>query len=290
MRVHPVVVIPIYRLYLSEYEWRSLSSITSVLFRHSISILVPRAIVADLLDVLASRLNLGVLKLQCHVVDDHWLDSVASYNHLMLTPWFYNYYQDFSHLLIAQLDSYVFRDELAYWCALPYAYIGAPIYPEGSVYGEANCQAIGCGGFSLRNIEAFRCALRLDPQILAFAGLPGFLRGYNLKGRLFRLFRFCLCLLLGDRCLAQKSNHLYRLLGLNEDVIFGKYLPLILPWFAVPDYQTACLFALDNHVKEDLSRMDNVPFGAHAWYARPSTLEAWDPMIAASDGSGGWLD
>jgi hypothetical protein len=40
-----------------------------------------------------------------------WL-NVPAYNHLLLTPWFYDHYQGYSHLLIAQLDSYVFRDEL----------------------------------------------------------------------------------------------------------------------------------------------------------------------------------
>ncbi|MFM9101565.1 MAG: DUF5672 family protein [Cyanobium sp.] len=279
--IRPVVVIPLYKLELSALEWASFASITSVLAPHPIAILAPRRFAPLLGDWLAARLDLAVLQLQLHLVDAPLLADVPAYNHLMLQPWFYEHYQGFSHLLIAQLDSYVFRDELLHWCRQPYAYLGAPIYPEGAAYGEAGCQAVGCGGFSLRALAAFRKAFARNPRLVGLADLPSVIRGYNLRGAGVRLLRLLRLLLSGDCRLRQRHNLVQRRLGLNEDVIFGKVLPRVLPWFTVPDYATACRFCLDRYVERDLADLAGLPFGAHGWFKTPAAVAAWRAHIPA---------
>ena len=214
-------------------------------------------------------------------MDDPWLADVPAYNHLMLQPWFYEHYQGFSHLLIAQLDSYVFRDELLHWCRQPYAYLGAPIYPEGAAYGEAGCQAVGCGGFSLRALAAFSQAFARNPRLVGLADLPSVIRGYNLRGAWVRLLRLLRLLLSGDCRLRQRHNLVQRRLGLNEDVIFGAVLPRLLPRFTVPDYATACRFCLDRYVERDLADLAGLPFGAHGWFKNPAAVAAWRAHIPA---------
>jgi hypothetical protein len=83
--------------------------------------------------------------------------SVDAYSALLLTNDFYQQYRDYEYLLIYQLDSWVFRDELAYWCAQGYDYVGAPWF-EGYSDAGPNAKFIspsGNGGFSLRKTAAF---------------------------------------------------------------------------------------------------------------------------------------
>ena len=52
--------------------------------------------------------------------------SVKTYNRLCLNPRFYQQFLDYDYILIYQLDTCAFKNELAYWCAQGYSYMGAP--------------------------------------------------------------------------------------------------------------------------------------------------------------------
>lgn len=277
--IKPAVVIPVYTLELSTFELISFKRTLSTLEAHPIFLLVPRSRACLVEHFLCNILNGRDANVRFHLVCDRWLDSISSYNHLMLTPEFYEFYKDFSHLLIVQLDAYVFRDELTYWCRKPWSYIGAPIYPEGSRYGPLNCQCIGVGGFSLRNVRDFRLAFSINPSILSFSDCCDFAKSFNWRGRLGLLQRFASCLLSRDVRLRQAKNSMHNLLGVNEDVVFGKYLPRSLPWFLAPDYSEACRFSLDRFINEDLELLGRPPFGAHAWFKTDASLAAWKPFI-----------
>jgi hypothetical protein len=49
----------------------------------------------------------------------------------MLSIDFYKRFRDYKFILIYQLDAYVFRDELEYWCEQDYDFIGAPLIENG---------------------------------------------------------------------------------------------------------------------------------------------------------------
>ena len=61
---------------------------------------------------------------------DACLDSRRSYSRLLLTDEFYASFAQYEYMLVIQDDVYVLRDDLAYWQARRFDYIGAP-WPIG---------------------------------------------------------------------------------------------------------------------------------------------------------------
>ena len=97
---------------------------------------------------------------------DACFDSVQSYSRLLLTDEFYATFAQYEYMLVIQDDVYVLRDDLAYWQARRFDYIGAP-WPTGieyvlsmshrpGIYGHTVTAYVGNGGFSLRRIAACR--------------------------------------------------------------------------------------------------------------------------------------
>ncbi len=274
------MVIPLYKENLNPYEWISLRRALSILGGHAITLLVPHSKVERIRCALAAVLPKGSLAgLSFHAVADRWLSSISGYNHLLLQNWFYQHYRAFTHMLIVQLDAYIFNDELYAWCSKPFDYIGAPIYPCGVPYDEKLCKCVGAGGFSLRRIEAFRAAFAANPVVFRPEHLKERLAPFNWRGRVQVLFNYLRFLLNCDARLQQKSNALMRLIGLNEDEVFGRYLPAACSWFQVPSYGIARAFAIDAHVAMELAALGRLPFGSHAWWTSGENLEAWRPHI-----------
>ena len=72
----------------------------------------------------------------------------------MLSSEFYRRFSKFEYILIYQLDAFVFKDQLNYWCKKGYDYIGAPWF-EGFHLTKTgvNIIGVGNGGFSLRRVK-----------------------------------------------------------------------------------------------------------------------------------------
>ena len=90
-----------------------------------------------------------------------YFDSVQGYSRLLLSDFFYESFQAYSHVLVCQPDARVLKPELGYWVDQPYDYIGAP-WPQGfeltlhlkeiNIPEGIKCKSfVGNGGFSLRN-------------------------------------------------------------------------------------------------------------------------------------------
>ncbi len=97
---------------------------------------------------------------------DACLDSRENYSCLLLHDEFYATFAQYEYMLVIQDDVYVLRDDLAYWQARRFDYIGAP-WPTGieyvlsmshrpGIYGHSVTAYVGNGGFSLRRIAACR--------------------------------------------------------------------------------------------------------------------------------------
>jgi Uncharacterised nucleotidyltransferase/Protein of unknown function (DUF5672) len=97
---------------------------------------------------------------------DTFLDSLQSYSRLLLTDGFYATFAQYEYMLVIQDDVYVLRDDLAYWQARRFDYIGAP-WPTGREHDLSMSRKpgirwytvtayVGNGGFSLRRIAACR--------------------------------------------------------------------------------------------------------------------------------------
>ncbi|HRS68445.1 MAG TPA: DUF5672 family protein, partial [Paludibacteraceae bacterium] len=113
------VIIPIYENDLNADEQRSLKQCYNILSAHPIVFVKPES-----LDI-SSWLNLYPF---CTVTsfDDHFFESIAGYNELMLSRQFYERFLDTEYILIYQLDAYVFKDALMEWVNKGYDYVGAP--------------------------------------------------------------------------------------------------------------------------------------------------------------------
>ncbi|MCI8402870.1 MAG: hypothetical protein HFI38_12410 [Lachnospiraceae bacterium] len=95
-------------------------------------------------------------------VPDGWLQSIDSYNQMMLSEAFYIRFIKYEYILIFQLDAFAISDSLQSFCDYGYDYIGAP-WLKGMRYlrsSERGVWFVGNGGFSLRRVEAFMTILR----------------------------------------------------------------------------------------------------------------------------------
>lgn len=115
-----------------------------------------------------------------------YFNGIKGYNRLMTSPEFYGAFGEYDYILVAQLDAYIFSDELDAWCAKGYDYVGAPWlkrtvnrYPpmawikkiedwrrrrKGLYSKIALYDKVGNGGLSLRRIASHRrvCELKKD--------------------------------------------------------------------------------------------------------------------------------
>ncbi len=120
--------------------------------------------------------------------DEHF-KSVEAYNHMMLSPWFYELFSDYEYMLIYQIDAYVFSDQLDYWTSMEYDYIGAPWLLNDKPYERLIgqwitrllkkqpirknhlhsahlCYNVGNGGFSLRRISKMKEIMERNQNLI----------------------------------------------------------------------------------------------------------------------------
>ncbi|MDR0348473.1 MAG: hypothetical protein LBH90_03140, partial [Tannerella sp.] len=193
--------------------------------------------------------------------DDCYFRDRNGYNKLMLSGLFYADFLHTKYILIYQLDAYVFRNELSYWCEKDYDYTGAPwlkkpVYNLPVISGMMKFSSryrhrkglkskqdlynkVGNGGFSLRKVESFYHAITEHEDLI---------RPY----------------------LEQRGgDHLY-----NEDVFWAS-----IPNFKYPDVEEALAFAFDKYpaLCYQLNR-GRLPFGCHGWYKR-KMKSFWKPVI-----------
>lgn len=251
------IVIPIYKKNLDKYEDLSFRQICNTFSSYDITIIKPE------------KLNLDFLlddyeNLKFESFDDSYFRSVHDYNRLMMSEGFYTRFTDYKYILIAQLDAYVFRDELKQWCDKDYDYIGAPWlvrpiysfpvlrlfsylkYKFYNLIDKKNSRItrwkVGNGGFSLRKVEKHLEVTR---------ELSGVISHY-----------------LNNR------GHLY-----NEDVFFSIEVNKYGMGFKYPDYMEALKFSFDKY--PDLCYKINnyeLPFACHGWSKR-KMLKFWSNII-----------
>ncbi len=154
-----VVLIPIYQTNLSESERASLAQGVAMLGRYPIRLVKPEGLAVD--TILREFPDVNT-----ESFPDHYFTGTDSYNQLLISLDFYRRFAQYEHMLIYQLDAWVFRDELPYWCARKYDYLGAPGFyqPEfdslpanaASQFANAlaNRRLVFNGGLSLRRVKA----------------------------------------------------------------------------------------------------------------------------------------
>lgn len=153
------IVIPYYSMNLNYFEMISFRKAIEVFCDRSIYLLVPRRYA----EVFSEEIkNVSVI-----YIEDKLLDSVKSYNAMMLSISFYEMFKEYRYILLYQLDAYVFEDTLDYYVKLGYDYIGAP-WIKGAKYildNHLELLNVGNGGLSLRNVKKTIDLLSLHIEI-----------------------------------------------------------------------------------------------------------------------------
>ena len=244
------IVIPIYKTTLLNFEIQSLNRCVEILGQHSIVFVHPES-----LDV--STINFDG-RISSEKFPDHYFKSVFGYNRLMLTASFYERFSHSKFILIYQLDAYVFRDELLYWCSKDYDYIGAPWITTPnkgfkkvlSLFDSKKKKArseifykVGNGGFSLRKVSSHIANANKLKSVIE----------QNLKS----------------------SEDDFRIM---EDV-FWSSVPKFDPSFLIPDYKEGLQFAFDRKPELALKLNNNkLPFGCHG-FEKPKVKRFWSRIM-----------
>lgn len=169
------VVIPVYQSELKEYERAALNNNLKLLEGFPVAFVKPQH--TDL-----SSLTNDYPQVEVINVSDDWLGTkrgIQGYNEMMMSETFYALFSDYEYIFICHVDAWLFRNDLAAWCAKNYDLVAAP-WPTRPRYKRfplrqylqlklwlkpkhkiLHCQMfdrIGNGGLCLRKVATFRQA------------------------------------------------------------------------------------------------------------------------------------
>ncbi len=249
------VVIPIFRDRPNKYEAISLERLYKVFKGFPIVFVSPKG-----LDLGNYKLSDNSIYVTNEEFQNHYFDNIEGYNRLLCASKFYKRLMEYDYILIAQLDTYIFRDELLFWCGKGYDYIGAPWFDisiQKSLYKSLtyskypiikqlkksldfslgkNLQ-VGNGGLSLRKVNTFfnysKWMHFLEPNIRKY--------------------------------------------GVNEDIIWSILVPKYFRNFKIATFSDALKFSFDSEpaIAYKMNN-DNLPFGCHGW-SKDENISFWYP-------------
>lgn len=241
------VIIPFYKTELNKIEARSLDQCQKVLKNYDIFFALPEGL----------KVNQPFADIKVEEFPTEFFKNISGYNRLMLSSNFYERFLSYDYILIYQLDSFVFRDELLDWCKKDYDYIGAPWIATrnfvSSLLKPFNSKSIkkrqpvfykvGNGGFSLRKTKScYEIASKLKQKIE---------EQLERKGEIYT----------------------------NEDVFWSLKVPEFFPEFSIPGYKEAVGFAIDRKPKIALKlNQQELPFGCHG-IDKPKVKDFWEPIV-----------
>jgi hypothetical protein len=240
-----------------EAELKSLIQCVKILNNYPVYLIVPKGMDVGRYTEISSSIKVLF-------IDQAWQATYQSFNRLKTSSFLYQSLREFEYLLFYELDSWVFRDELSYWCGLDYDYIGAPWisvdvarwlnylgkYPyEVRKFhqwtGGSLLRKVGNGGFSLRKTKSMLCNTKL----------------FSYRGRYWNA---------------------------NEDSFFAHYVAAFNPFFKLPTVEVALRFSFDVNPSICFQMNDSqLPFGCHGYSRNDLPLyqenkEFWNQFINGS--------
>lgn len=251
------VVLPVYKDEITPFEEIALQQCFATLDEYPIIFISPK------------KMKNGVFhKKYCNnfqfiFMESKYFASIESYNVMMLSDWFYEYFLLYDYILIYQLDCFVFRDELKIWADKGYSFIGAPwILGELSLDNVNEISNVGNGGFSLRNIKDCIFILNSSKKVFSFNEYVSKLKSTN---KSFVLLRSIKHFILRPEKIYYSFKTIRNYPKINEDEIFA-IAGRRFDFFNVPDAHIAISFAFEKEPKKAFQLNNNqLPFGCHAW-------------------------
>lgn len=259
------VVIPVYKENLDYYERLSYLQVLRILHNHDIVLITHKALCTSVYEDIAYQNHVFV---KVEYFDEHFFTSIDSYNDLMKDILLYKRFIHYRYILIYQLDAFVFRDELSYWCQQNYDYIGAPWFDGFKDKTEqTEPWTVGNGGFSLRKISYFL-------KVLSWKFPVKKIQLDN--GSLFMVLRRL------PYYLGWRNNMRYFLRTekkMNEDCFFTVFLKDSFIPQNIPAIDVAMRFSVEKSPRFFyVKNQSQLPFGCHA-YLKNDFLSFWKEYI-----------
>lgn len=257
------VAVPIHKDFslLTRAELRSLTQLFQVLSDHEILLFGP-----DEFNWLGYTDFLHGIKAEYLIrkFANNSFKDIEGYNKLLTSPLFFYSFKEFDYLLIYQLDAFVFRNELEYWCRKDFDYIGAPWFEGFGNPASEEFIGSGNGGFSLRKIS-------VSLRILKRINLIKRFRRIWFKGKIQSVFSFDkLLLIMAPIWKIKDKNQLVRYIidqpNLNEDYFWAIIVPQIFHDYIIASPEDSVGFSFEVRPSY-LFKLNNykLPFGCHAW-------------------------
>ncbi len=220
------IVIPVYKEQLDPYEQISLSRCRDVFKGYEIILVFPQ-------DINTQEYKNQNIFTKYISLKPKYFKNTSTYSRLMITPYFYKQFIEYEYILIYQLDTFVFENNLEKWCNMNIDYVGAPWIESAWIKSlqkkiswiDKFIYPVGNGGLSLRKVKTFFYgSIYLYPIALFWKG------------------------------------------KWHEDFFWSSVAKRLIPGFKIPDVKTALNFAFEEH-PEKLFILNNkkLPFGCHAW-------------------------
>jgi len=265
-----VVVIPVHKDRPSQNELVSFMQCFNILGAQPIIVLAPRGLNMEAYKVVVPSFAIIY-------IDPIWQASLPGYNKLKVSLFFYELFKQYKWLLTYELDAFVFKDELDYWCNQDFDYIGAPWFEGYENPISTRITGVGNSGFSLRNVQTSRRLLKR----IAFLKK---LRSFWFKSRLQALVRFHKLLAISMNYFQirsiEKINDLMFDKQVNEDAWWALHVATAFSDYRIAAVTDACRFSFDTQPSFLFKKNGNqLPFGCHAW-ARYEPL-FWEPFVTA---------
>jgi len=183
------IVIPFHQENITPQEKISIEQCRAILCNYPRFLVVPRGMnVHKFIDVDPD--------LQVQEFDPDYFTSAVGYNLLCRRAEFYERFIDYEYMLLYQVDSYVFKDQLQEWCGKMYDYVGGPWLNYNFQTTSKKwwvklpvlrpfLKQVGNGGFSLRRNQIFFDeSRRLYGWITKFKSMPEDVFWCNIANRL----------------------------------------------------------------------------------------------------------
>lgn len=250
---------------LEHYEKISLRQCYRILGKHPIRLVCPKGTKTNCYKEIIPFLEVDF-------VDPEWMSTYEMYNRLKISPFLYRLYQDYEFILTYELDAFVFRDELEYWCSKEYDYIGSPWFEgHGKAAERSPLAGVGNSGFSLRRVD--KCL----KSLYSFSYLHDPKDDWDHWLSIGRPIRGALSFF-KNSTISNNSFFLFNNFSQNEDLFWGKSIRRNFDWFRVPDESEAWKFGFEINPRVLFEMNDcHLPFGCHAWWKYD--IDFWRPHI-----------
>jgi len=250
------IVIPVYKELTDRYEEHSFRQCLKVLHHYDVYLVTHEHLPLSSYDIISREYGVTLNRVFFPI---SYFKGIEGYNNLMMQKQFYASFKAYRYILVYQLDAFVFKDELAYWCNLGYDYIGAPV--ESPWFEKCNSGKdgvvvwrVGNGGFSLRKVDYFLKVLSRRLPLMK-TKINSFFKYSELK-KIANFFGW-------ENTISYYVNLESKM---NEDVFYTVYLldSYIPP--QLPPVETAALFAFEKAPSYMYDMIgQRMPFGCHAY-------------------------